>query len=158
MKTSGAKGFHIAVPLDGEAGFAEVSTFANAVGRVLVRRDPERLTQEFAKADRGGLIFVDTGRDAYSATFAAAYCVRATPGAPVSAPCTWEEIEHRQISPAAFSLRTMPERVKLVGELWSDKVRLPAAAERFDWETPGRISLSFSSATGLRHQSVLPAG
>src|SRR4029453_7131060 len=93
VKTSGSKGFHIVVPLDGKAGFGEVWRFANAVGTVLVKRDPQHLTQEFIKADRGGRILVDTGRNGYSATFAAPYAVRAKPGAPVSAPCTWEEVQ-----------------------------------------------------------------
>ncbi len=83
----------IAVPLDGKASFAEVGRFAHTVGKILVQRDPKHLTQEFSKADRGGRILVDTGRNGYSATFAAAYAVRAKPGAPVSTPCTWEEVE-----------------------------------------------------------------
>ena len=61
---------------------------------------PDDLTQEFSKADRGGRIYVDTGRNGYSATFAAAYTVRAKPGAPVSAPCTWEEVERGEVGPA----------------------------------------------------------
>jgi bifunctional non-homologous end joining protein LigD len=52
VKTSGSKGFHIAVPLDGTAGFGEVAGFAHAVGTLLVKRHPDRLTQEFSKADR----------------------------------------------------------------------------------------------------------
>ena len=119
VKTSGAKGFHIVVPLDGEASFGEVWTFANAVGKLLVTRDPTHLTQEFSKADRGSRILVDTGRNGYSATFAAPYAVRAKPGAPVSAPCTWEEIEHDHIGPRTFTLRTMPDRIAKVGDLWS---------------------------------------
>src|SRR5438093_502602 len=119
VKTSGSKGFHIVVPLDGKADFGEVGSFAHAVGRVLVRRDPRHLTQEFAKADRGGRIYVDTGRNGYSATFAAAYAVRARPGAPVSAPCTWEEIERGEVGPRTFTVRTMADRMTAVGDLWS---------------------------------------
>ena len=63
-------------------------------GRSWSSAHPEHLTQEFSKADRGGRIYVDTGRNGYSATFAAAYAVRAQARAPVSAPCTWDEIEH----------------------------------------------------------------
>src|SRR6266550_2543171 len=118
VKTSGSKGFHIAVPLDGKADFGEVARFAHVVGRVLVKRDPKHLTQEFSKADRGGRILVDTGRNG-SATFAAAYAVRAKPGAPVSAPCTWEEIESGKVGPRTFTLRTMAERIADVGDLWS---------------------------------------
>jgi len=119
-KTSGSKGFHIVVSLDGKAGFGEVARFAHTVGRILVSRDPQHLTQEFSKADRGGRILVDTGRNGYSATFAAAYAVRARPGAPVSAPCTWEELERGDVGPRTLTLRTMTDRVAAVGDLWSD--------------------------------------
>lgn len=120
VKTSGSKGFHIAVPLDGKAGFGEVSRFAYGVATILVRRDPQNLTLEFIKADRGRRILVDIGRNGYSATFAAAYAVRAKPGAPVSAPCTWEELERGEVSPQTFTLRTMADRIADVGDLWSD--------------------------------------
>lgn len=120
VKTSGSKGFHIVVPLDGKSDFDEVAGFANAVATILIKRDPANLTQEFSKADRGGRIFVDTGRNGYSATFAAAYAVRARPGAPVSAPCTWEELEQGKVGPQTFSLRTMAARVADVSDLWQD--------------------------------------
>jgi bifunctional non-homologous end joining protein LigD len=119
-KTSGSKGFHIVVPLDRTARFDVVSAFAHAVGAILVARDPTHLTQEFSKADRGGRILVDTGRNAYSATFAAAYAVRARAGAPVSAPCTWEEIERISAAPRAFTLRGMAARVAAAGDVWSE--------------------------------------
>lgn len=120
VKTSGSKGFHIVVPLDAKTDSGQVAGFASAVGSLLVNRDPQHLTQEFSKADRGGRIYVDTGRNGYSATFAAAYAVRAKPGAPVSAPCTWEEIERGTVTPRSFTLRTMANRVAEVGDLWAD--------------------------------------
>jgi bifunctional non-homologous end joining protein LigD len=120
VKTSGSKGFHIVVPLDAKARFGEVSRFAHAVARVLIARHPDTLTQEFAKKDRGDRILLDVGRNGYSATFAAPYAVRPKPGAPVSAPCTWEEIENGRVGPRTFTLRTMPERVAAVGDVWSD--------------------------------------
>ena len=119
VKTSGSKGFHVVVPLAPEAGFGEVSRFAYRAGTLLVRRDPERLTQEFSKSDRGGRILIDTGRNAYSATFAAAYAVRAKRGAPVSSPCTWDEVERGEAGPRTFTLRTMAARVAAAGDLWS---------------------------------------
>jgi bifunctional non-homologous end joining protein LigD len=120
VKTSGSKGVHIVVPLDGKAAMGDVARFANAVGAALVQRHRDRLTQEFSKADRGTRIYVDTGRNGYSATFAAAYAVRAKPGAPVSAPCTWEELAQGDASPQAFTVRNMAERVDRVGDLWAD--------------------------------------
>jgi bifunctional non-homologous end joining protein LigD len=120
VKTTGSKGFHIVVPLDGKATQDAVAEFANAVGRAFVKNDPSRLTQEFSKADRGDRIYVDTGRNGYSATFAAAYTVRAKPGAPVSAPCTWDEIERGEVQPRSFTLRNMPDRIAAAGDLWAD--------------------------------------
>jgi bifunctional non-homologous end joining protein LigD len=123
VKTSGSKGFHVAVPLDGKAGFGEAARFSDNVGAILVGRDPKHLTQEFSKADRGGRILIDTGRNRPGATFAAVYAVRARAGAPVSAPCTWEEIERSQIGPRTVTLRTMAERVASVGDLWKGMSR-----------------------------------
>jgi bifunctional non-homologous end joining protein LigD len=123
VKTSGSKGFHIAVPLDSESGFGEVARFSNVVARILVSRDPQNLTLEFLKVDRAGRILVDTGRNGYSATFAATYAVRAKAGAPISAPCSWEELERGQVAPRTFTLRTMADRIDKVGDLWSDLVR-----------------------------------
>jgi bifunctional non-homologous end joining protein LigD len=120
VKTSGSKGFHIVVPLDGAAGYGDVAGFAHRVGTLLVSRHPDRLTQEFHKVDRGARILVDTGRNGYSATFAAAYAVRAKPGAPVSAPCTWQEVERGDAGPRTFTLRSMGERIAAVGELWGE--------------------------------------
>jgi bifunctional non-homologous end joining protein LigD len=139
VKTSGSKGFHIVAPLDPEAGgkadaYGDVAGFAHRVGQLFVSGDPGHLTQEFHKADRGGRIFVDTGRNAYSATFAAAYAVRAKPGAPVSAPCTWDEVERGDAGPQTFTLRTMAKRVAKAGDLWGkmlgNRQSLPAAMER----------------------------
>jgi bifunctional non-homologous end joining protein LigD len=124
VKTSGSKGFHIVVPLDRDAGFDESWRFARGAGAVLVKRHPEIFTQQFIKADRAGRIFVDTGRNAPGATFAAAYAVRPRPGAPVSAPCTWAEIERGDAGPQSFTLRTMGPRVNELGDLWGE---LPGA-------------------------------
>ncbi len=134
VKTSGSKGYHIVVPLDGKSAMDEVAGFAHHVGRLFVSHAPDHLTQEFSKADRKGRIYVDTGRNGYSATFAAAYTVRAKPGAPVSAPCTWEEVERGKVNPDTFNIRTMPARLKKSGDIWADMLRsrrsLKAATEK----------------------------
>ena len=120
VKTTGSKGFHIVVPVDGKTPIGVVVRFANAVGSLFVSLAPDRLTQEFNKVDRRGRIYVDTGRNGYSATFAAAYTVRAKPGAPVSAPCTWEEVERGAVSPATFTVRNMSDRIATAGDVWAD--------------------------------------
>ena len=127
VKTSGSKGFHVVVPLDGTADCGQVAGFAHAVARAFVARDPEHLTLEFYKADRGGRILVDTGRNEFGATFAAAYALRPKPNAPVSAPCTWEEIERGRIGPQSVTLRTMRERLDTHGDVWAALFREPRA-------------------------------
>jgi bifunctional non-homologous end joining protein LigD len=131
VKTSGSKGFHVAFALDEKSDSGQVAHFAHSVGRELVRRAPDLLTQEFYKADRGGKILIDTARNEFGATYAAAYAVRPKPGAPVSAPCTWEEVESGEAGPRTFTLRTMAERLDARGDLWANifqtRASLPTA-------------------------------
>jgi bifunctional non-homologous end joining protein LigD len=119
VKTSGSKGFHVVVPLDGKADCGDVARFAHAVARTFVARDPAHLTLEFYKADRGGRILVDTGRNEFGATYAAAYAVRPKPNAPISAPCTWGEVESGEVGPQSLTLRTMARRLDAHGDIWA---------------------------------------
>jgi bifunctional non-homologous end joining protein LigD len=130
VKTTGSKGFHIVVPIDGKTDIGVVARFANAVGTLFVSLAPDRLTQEFSKVDRRGRIYVDTGRNGYGATFAAAYTVRARRGAPVSAPCTWEEIERGEVHPRTFTVRDMADRIARVGDVWGDMRRRGRSLKR----------------------------
>jgi bifunctional non-homologous end joining protein LigD len=123
VKTSGSKGFHVVVPLPRAATFHDASELADRVAAILIERDPDHLTQAFSKVDRGGRIFIDTGRNRAGATFAAPYSLRPKAGAPVSAPCSWDEIESGAVHPQSFTLRTMGERLARVGDLWAGVLR-----------------------------------
>jgi bifunctional non-homologous end joining protein LigD len=120
VKTSGSKGFHVVVPMPAHATFEDASTLADRVAGILVEQHPTTLTQAFTKADRGERIFIDTARNRAGATFAAAYTVRPKPGAPVSAPCTWDEVANDTVRPQSFTVRTMADRIAAVGDLWHD--------------------------------------
>lgn len=134
VKTTGSSGYHVVVGLDGSADYAACASFAHGFGRTLVERHPKTFTQEFYKADRGDRILIDTGRNEFHATFASPYTLRARDGAPVSAPCTWEEIESGAVHPRSFTLRGMAERIEQVGDLWAglydDAQAIPADAPR----------------------------
>jgi bifunctional non-homologous end joining protein LigD len=117
VKTSGSKGFHIAVPLDSRTSFDHSAAFARRVADTLEGRHSTVFTQAFSKADRQGRVLIDIGRNHAGATFVAPYSVRAKPGAPVSAPCSWDEVVDG-IGPRAFTLQTLPERVRSIGDLW----------------------------------------
>ena len=118
VKTSGSKGFHVVTPLPPKATWDDSSSLADRVAAQLVDRLPGEVTLAFAKADRHGRIYVDTARNRPGATFAAAYTLRPRPGAPVSAPCTWDEVLDGTVHPQSFTLRTMPARIAVVGDLW----------------------------------------
>ena len=164
VKTSGSKGFHIVVPLDGRSDFDEVSRFADGVAKLLVLRDPEHLTQEFMKVDRGRRILIDIWRNGYGATFAAPYAVRAKPGAPVSAPCTWDEVERGEVEPQTITLQSRAARIEGVGDLWTDMRRrgrsLRAPIVRLqdllgpDWQDDPRAALATARRDAMRARRV----
>jgi bifunctional non-homologous end joining protein LigD len=118
VKTSGSKGFHVVLPLAARATFDTSAALADRIAGLLVERLPGEVTQAFAKADRHGRIYIDTARNRPGATFAAAYTVRARTGAPVSAPCTWDEVLGGGVHPQSFTVRTMRARIQAAGDLW----------------------------------------
>lgn len=120
VKTTGSKGLHVVVPLDGRALFGEAMAFANRIAQVLCARHPDKLTQEFYKKDRRGRLYLDVMRNALGATIIAPYSLRGKPGAPLSAPIEWEEVEDEAMRPNGFTLRTIRERLEVVGDPWSN--------------------------------------
>jgi DNA ligase D len=114
-KTSGGRGVHIYVRIEPRWSFTEVRHAAIAFGRELERRLPGEVTTKWWKEERGERIFVDYNQNARDRTIASAYSLRPKPGAPVSAPVTWEELP--EIAPEDFTVATMPARFAAVGDL-----------------------------------------
>jgi len=112
-KTSGSRGIHVNVRVHPRWSFAEVRRAALALAREVERRVPSLATSKWWKEERHG-VFLDYNQNAKDRTVAAAYSVRPTPEARVSAPVTWEEL--RSCVPADFTLRTMPTRFAAVGD------------------------------------------
>lgn len=120
VKSSGSKGLHVVAPLDGSAHRDEVAAFADVVAAQLVGAAPDRLTSEFRKDKREGRVLVDVARNRHAQTLVAPYSVRALPGAPVSAPLAWDELDPEAFDPRAHTLRSLPGRIDAVGDLWKD--------------------------------------
>jgi DNA ligase D-like protein (predicted polymerase) len=113
-KTSGGRGVHIYVRIEPRWTFTDVRHAAIAFGRVLEERMPGEVTTKWWKEERGARIFVDYNQNARDRTIASAYSVRPKPGAPVSAPVSWDELP--EIQPEDFTVATMPARFAAVGD------------------------------------------
>ena len=112
-KTSGSRGMHVLVRIEPRWGFDQVRRAALALAREVERRAPELATSRWWKEERHG-VFVDYNQNAKDRTVASAYSVRPTPDARVSAPLAWDEVE--ACDPADFTLVTMPDRFREVGD------------------------------------------
>ncbi|MBV9195664.1 MAG: non-homologous end-joining DNA ligase [Solirubrobacterales bacterium] len=113
-KTSGGRGVHLYIRIEPRWTFTEVRHAAIAFGRALERRLPDHVTTNWWKEERGRRIFLDYNQNARDRTIASAYSVRPKPGAPVSAPVSWEELAN--VAPEDFTVATMPARFAEVGD------------------------------------------
>jgi bifunctional non-homologous end joining protein LigD len=116
-KTSGSRGMHVNVRIERRWGFDEVRRAALALAREVERRAPSIATSKWWKEERHG-VFVDYNQNAKDRTVASAYSVRPKPGAPVSAPLAWDEVESAE--PGDFTIATMPARFAEIGDRHRD--------------------------------------
>ncbi|GIH14455.1 non-homologous end-joining DNA ligase [Rugosimonospora africana] len=121
VKTSGAKGVHVFVPLDETPTIEEVAAATRAIAVRAERLDPALATTAFIREDRGGKVFLDSTR-AGGATVAAAYSPRVRPGAPVSFPLPWDALDGA--APGDFTLRTVPRLIG-DGDPWAELMPPP---------------------------------
>ncbi len=126
-KTSGGRGVHLGVRITPEWTFTEVRRAAIALARELARQRPDLITADWWKEQRGERVFVDFNQAARDRSMAAAYSVRATPTATVSAPVTWDELGDAE--PEDFTMVTMPERFARVED---PRAGMDKAAGRLD--------------------------
>jgi len=115
VKTSGGAGLHVLVPLAPGHGFDEVLAAAETITRMARQREPSLFTLDMRRARRRGKILIDVHRNHRGATLVSPYAVREYPGAPVSTPLEWHELE-RGIYPQDFHLRNVRERVARMGD------------------------------------------
>ncbi len=113
-KTSGGRGVHIYIRIEPRWTFTDVRHAAIAFARELERRRPGDVTAKWWKEERGARVFVDYNQNARDRTIASAYSLRPKPGAPVSAPVTWEELA--EVEPEDFTLATVPARFARIGD------------------------------------------
>jgi len=118
IKTSGNRGLHVFCPIEPTHEFLDVRHAVIAAGRELERRMPDRVTTAWWKEERGERIFVDYNQANRDRTMAGAYSPRQSPGATVSTPVTWDELD--EVDPAAFTVRSIADRLAEHGDPWAD--------------------------------------
>jgi len=127
IKTSGNRGLHVFAPIEPVREFLDVRHAVIAAARELERRMPQQVTTAWWKEERGSRVFVDFNQANRDRTIAGAYSPRALAHAPVSCPIGWEELE--SADPADFTVLTVPERLKTVGDPWAQMNRNPGSIE-----------------------------
>ncbi len=117
VKTSGNRGLHVFAPIEPVHEFLDVRHAVIAAARELERRMPEKVTTAWWKEERGQRVFVDFNQANRDRTMAGAYSPRALAHAPVSCPLQWDELE--TANPLDYTISTVPERLKRVGDPWA---------------------------------------
>jgi bifunctional non-homologous end joining protein LigD len=128
---TGSRGVHVTCPLRRGPDFREVHAYAHGIAEAMVADDPEHLTLEWRKADRGARIFVDVNRINYAQHAVAPYGVRPRPAAPVAMPIHWDELDDPTLAPDKWTVRDAAARLASEGDAWKGIARrarkLPAA-------------------------------
>ncbi|MDQ0850388.1 DNA ligase D [Arthrobacter sp. B3I9] len=127
IKTSGNRGLHVFAPIEPTREFLDVRHAVIAAARELERRMPDKVTTAWWKEERGTRIFVDFNQANRDRTIAGAYSPRALPGATVSCPLRWEELE--AADPKDFTILTVPDRLKTAGDPWADMHAKPGTID-----------------------------
>jgi bifunctional non-homologous end joining protein LigD len=120
---TGSRGVHVVCPLRPGPGFGTVHKFARALAEAMVDDDPQRLTLEWHRVERGPRIYLDVNRINYAQHAVAPYGVRARPGAPVAMPIHWEELADRRLKSDRWTIRTAADRVRSEGDAWRGLAR-----------------------------------
>ncbi len=125
VKTSGADGVHVLVPITRRSTFEATRDFADGVAGILAERHPGLVTTEWRKAKRQG-VFLDARQNGWGKTIASVYSVRPKPGAPVSTPLRWEELTE-DVTPRDFGMADALARVERHGDLFRPVLDEPQA-------------------------------
>lgn len=120
VQTTGSRGLHVVVPLDRSADFDAVREFTHALCRRIAAENPDLMTVEQRKDQRGDRVFLDDLRNAYGQTAVAPYAVRALRGAPVATPLGWDEIDRDDLAPRRYRIDNLFRRLARIDDPWAD--------------------------------------
>jgi bifunctional non-homologous end joining protein LigD len=141
VKTSGATGLHILLPLGARYTYEQARTFARVLATLGVDAEPEISTVARPLRDRGGKVYIDFGQNGHGQTIVAPFSLRPLPGAPASCPLEWREVTPG-LDPARFNLKTIVARFEKMADplrpVLRDGIDMTAAIERVQARVAGR--------------------
>jgi bifunctional non-homologous end joining protein LigD len=141
VKTSGATGLHILLPLGARYTYEQCRTFARLLALMGVEAEPEISTVARPLRSRGGKVYIDFGQNGHGQTIVAPFALRPLPGAPASCPLEWREVTPR-LDPARFTLETLPKRFERMADplrpVLGEGIDIAAALERMPEPSPER--------------------
>ncbi|HHW44362.1 DNA polymerase domain-containing protein [Desulfofundulus thermobenzoicus] len=120
VKTSGASGVHLFIPIQPEYSFQEVTRAMKYIALLVQRAHPGRTTLERAISKRKGKVYLDYLQNGRGKTMVFPYSLRPLPGATLSAPLLWKEVETLDVDPVRFNINTIFKRMEEYGDLFSD--------------------------------------
>ncbi len=115
---TGSRGVHVVSPLRRGPGFGDVHGFARAMAEQMVADDPDHLTLEWHREERGPRIYVDVNRINYAQHGVAPYGVRPRRGGPVAMPIHWDELADRRLAPDRWTVADAADRLRSEGDAW----------------------------------------
>jgi bifunctional non-homologous end joining protein LigD len=116
-KTSGATGLHIYIPVGAKYSYNQARNFAQIIVHLVHERVPAFTSLERSPRNRQGRVYLDWLQNSRGQTLAAPYCVRPRPGATVSAPLEWREVNEK-LKPQYFTIKNIPDRLKEKGDIF----------------------------------------
>ena len=119
LKTTGGKGLHVVAPIEPELEWDALKGFTERIAQMLVKARPDLFTAKIAKARRPNKIFADYLRNSETASAVAAYSPRARPGAGVSVPLAWDELDPKDDLRARFNVLNVPKRLARLKDPWA---------------------------------------
>jgi bifunctional non-homologous end joining protein LigD len=118
VKTSGARGMHVFVPIEPVHKMSDVREWVRGIAQRAADEYPDLIQPGAGETHRGRKVTVDDAQNSVARNTAAPYTLRALQKAPVSTPLTWEEVEAGGFAPDGFTIQTLPKRLDEVGDLW----------------------------------------
>jgi bifunctional non-homologous end joining protein LigD len=138
IMTTGSRGLHVVVPLDGSGDFESARAMAREIANLAASRHPDELTSEIRKEKRKGRLFIDVARNAFGQTAVAPYSLRAIEGAPVATPLDWDELSNKSLTSRTYTISNIFKRLGQTDDPWREIEKKGISLRKISLEKAGQ--------------------